>query len=124
MFISKFKRNNKNYLDFIPIINSKIDWSINENDLVVLELKRSGTFDKFAQKLFKVPQKSDIQLDKQGSFVWKCINNEKTVYDISKEVSNEFGKDAEPLLDRLISYFNILNDNKFIKFNKNGKSNV
>ncbi|WP_408638582.1 PqqD family protein [Romboutsia maritimum] len=65
-----------------------------------------------------------MQLDKQGSFVWKCINNEKTVYDISKEVSNEFGKDAEPLLDRLISYFNILNDNKFIKFNKNGKSNV
>ena len=122
--ISKAKGNNKNYLDFIPIRNSKIDWSINDKNLVVLELKRNKIFDKFAQKLFKVPSKSDIQLDKQGSFVWKCINNKKTVYDISKEVSNEFGKEAEPLLDRLISFFNILNNNKFIKFDKSGKSNV
>ena len=118
--MKKTNKNSKNYLDFIPIINPNISWYINEKNLVILEIKRNNFFDKIAQKLFNTPHKSDIKLDTHGSFVWQCINGNKSVYDISKEVSNHFGKDAEPLLDRLIAFFNILVDNKFITFNKRG----
>lgn len=118
--MAKNKKNDKNYLDFVPIKNPKINWSINDYNFVILEFKRSTFFDKFAQKLFKVPHKSDIKLDKHGSFIWKCIDDNKCVYEISQEVKNHFGKDAEPLLERLIIFFNILNDNKFITYNKKG----
>ncbi len=107
----------KNFLDFIPIKNPDIKYII-ENNLVILEIKRNGIVDKFAQKVFKVPQKSNIKLDKYGSFVWISIDNKKNVFDISNEVSNHFGKNAEPVLDRLVEFFNILNDNKFITFSK------
>ena len=107
----------KNFLDFIHIKNPDIKYII-ENNLVILEIKRNGIVDKFAQKVFKVPQKSNIKLDKYGSFVWISIDNKKNVFDISNEVSNHFGKDAEPVLDRLVEFFNILNDNKFITFSK------
>ena len=119
--MAKNKKNDKNYLDFVPIKSTKINWSVNDHDFVVLEVKRTSFFDKFAQKLFKVPHKSDIKLDKHGSFVWKCIDDNKSIYEISKEVKNHFGKDCEPLLERLISFFNILNDNKFITFNHREK---
>ena len=98
--MKKTNKNSKNYLDFIPIINPNISWYINEKNLVILEIKRNNFFDKIAQKLFNTPHKSDIKLDTHGSFVWQCINGNKSVYDISKDVSNHFGKDAEPLLDR------------------------
>jgi len=112
--MKKTNKNSKNYLDFIPIINPNISWYINEKNLVILEIKRNNFFDKIAQKLFNTPHKSDIKLDTHGSFVWQCLNGNKSVYDISKEVSNHFGKDAEPLLDRLVAFFNILVDNKYL----------
>lgn len=109
----------KNFLDFIPIKNPNIKYTI-ENNLVILKIQRNGIVDKFAQKVFKVPQKSNIKLDKYCSFIWLSIDNNKNVFDISNEVSTHFGKDAEPVLDRLVKFFNILNDNKFITFNKKG----
>ncbi|SCH76208.1 Coenzyme PQQ synthesis protein D (PqqD) [uncultured Clostridium sp.] len=116
--MKKFSKKNKNYLDFIPIINPKISWYVNDKNIVVLEVKRTGFFDKVAQKIFHAPPKSKIKLDKFGSFIWKCINGKKSVFEISKEVKEHFGNEAEPLLDRLITFFNILVNNKFITFNK------
>lgn len=110
----------KNFLDFIPVKNPDINYTI-ENNLVFIQIQRNGVVDKFAQKVFKVPQKSNIKLDKYGSFVWLSIDNNKTVFDISNEVSNKFGTDANPVLDRLVAFFNILNDNKFITFDKRSK---
>ena len=108
------KKNDKNYLDFIPIKNSKITWSEDNFGIVTLEITRKGLFDKIAQNLFKVPKSSSIKLDKLGSCVWKNIDGESSIYDISKYVKASFGKDCEPLYERLITYFTILKDNKFI----------
>jgi len=115
------KKNNSNYLDFIPTINPQVHWDTEDN-LVILETSRNGIFDKIAQKIFKVPKKSHIKLDKHGSYVWRCIDGNRSIYDISKDVHKKFDKDAEPLLDRLVTFFNILHDNKFIKLEK-GDSN-
>lgn len=111
----------KNYLDFVPIKNENIK-SLEDNlGIVTLEITRNGLFDKIAQKTFKVPHKSYIKLDIHGSFVWKCIDDNKSVYELSKDIKGHFGNDAEPLIERLIEFITILESNRFIKFKKGGK---
>jgi hypothetical protein len=112
------KKNRENYLDYIPVINSEINWETVDDNLVTLETSRKGIFDKMAQRFFKVPKTSYIKLDRHGSFIWKCIDGDKSVYEISKDVHKEFDKEAEPLIERLITFFSILNDNKFVTFKK------
>jgi len=114
------KKNTKNYLNFIPLKNPDISWSKDSSGMIVLEVSRKGFFDKIAQKLFKVPQKSHIKLDKQGSYIWNCIDDKKSVYYIAQDVKSHFGKSAEPLYDRLVTFINILDDNKFITLKKEG----
>ncbi len=111
----------KNYLDFIPIKNNSIKWYEDTSGIITLEVTRSGLFDKIAQKLFKAPYKSNIKLDKHGSFVWKSIDDSKSVYDLSKDVKRHFGNDAEPLIERLVEFITILESNKFVKFKKGDK---
>lgn len=113
-------KNDDNYLDYIPIKNPEFLWKYDENNTIVVEMHRNGIFDKIAQKIFKTPKKSDIALDEYGSFVWEYIDGNNTIFDISKEISNKFGEDAEPLYNRLVKFFQILHDNKFITF-KNDK---
>lgn len=115
------KKKPKNYLDFIPIRNPKISWNKDTYGIVTLQVIRNGAFDKIAQKLFKVPNKSDIKLDKHGSFVWTCIDDNKSIFEISKDVKSHFGKDAEPLLERLITFVSILDDNKFVTLKKGAR---
>lgn len=114
------KQNTKNYLNFIPIKNPDISWSKDTSGMIVLEVSRKGFFDKIAQKFFKAPAKSNIKLDKQGSFIWNCIDDKKSVYHIAQDVKNHFGKSADPLYDRLVAFINILDDNKFINLKKEG----
>lgn len=117
----KKKKNDKNYLDLVPIKNKEINYEEDSIGNIVLEVERNGIFDKIAQNIFKVPKKSYIKLDKHASFIWKCIDDNKSVYEISQYVKNKFGNDAEPLFERLISFINILDSNKFITLNKGVK---
>lgn len=115
----KNNKSNQNYLNYIPIRNPKFAWKFDQNKMVVVEVERTGLYDKIAQKIFRVPAKSDIELDEYGSFIWLYINGQNTIFDISKEVSNKFKENAEPLLPRLIKFFQILYNNKFIMFDNN-----
>lgn len=111
----------KNYLDFVPIKNENIKWLEDNFGIITLEISRNGLFDKIAQKAFKAPHKSYIKLDRHGSFVWKCIDDNKSVYELSKDVKRHFGDDAEPLIERLVEFITILESNRFVKFKKGGK---
>ena len=59
------------------IKNKNIKWLEDSFGIITLEITRNCLFDKIAQKTFKVPPKSYIKLDKHGSFVWKCIDDNK-----------------------------------------------
>ena len=111
----------KNYLDFVPIKNENIKWLEDNFGIITLEISRNGLFDKIAQKAFKAPHKSYIKLDRHGSCVWKCIDDNKSVYELSKDVKRHFGNDAEPLIERLVEFITILESNRFVKFKKGGK---
>ena len=87
----KSKKNEKNYLDFIPVKNPDIEYETDENGIVTVF----------------------IEMDKYGSFVWHAIDDEKDVHQLSKEMESEFPK-MEKSLSRLIKFLEIMKDNNLI----------
>lgn len=106
----------KNYLDYVPAKNPTYPWRHDEEGLVIVELPHTGFYNRVAQKIFKTPAKSDISLDRYGSFVWEQIDGRRSIYAISLLVKEQFGDEAEPLLDRLVKFFQILQSHKFITY--------
>lgn len=108
----------KNFMDFIPVCNPTNEWDADEDNIVTVHVVNKGFYNLIAQKLFKRPRVSHIKLDKYGSFVWQQMDGKRTVFDISKLVEDKFGKEAEPVVERLVKYFQILYQNKFIGYVK------
>ena len=110
------KVNNENFLDKIPVRKAGIEWSVDEDGKVTLQMENKGIANRIAQKLLKKPKISYIHLDKTGSFVWPLIDGKKTITDLGKEVDAHFGEEAHPLYERLATFFNILDSYKFISW--------
>jgi len=108
----------ENYLDFIPICSPGYAWKLNQEEIVVVEVANKGFYNKIAQKFFKRPKVSYISLDEYGSFVWQQMDGVKTIYEISQLVKEKYGQDAEPLLERMTQYFQVLYRNHFIGYVK------
>lgn len=106
-----------NYLKLKPKRNEKFSWS-DDNEQVTLEIENKGVWNTIFQKLLKKPRISYIHLDEIGSFVWPLLDGEKTITEIGKAVENRFGDKANPLYERLVKYFKILESYHFIYFNK------
>lgn len=115
-----YMKNNKdvNYLDYIPVKNNEYNWSILKDGIVEICVVNKGVFNTIAQKIFKRPRISKIKLDKYGSIVWKAIDNKKDIGEISLEIRNEFQDDEKVFYSRLIKFFQILKENKFIEYRK------
>lgn len=103
----------KNFLDYTPVRNPKYEWRTEENDLVTIIVPRHGIF----CRLLKLPKNSYITLDDYGSFIWQYIDGHNTIFDISEKLNEKYGKDVEPLYNRIVQYFKILRQNNFIKLN-------
>ncbi len=111
-------KNKKNFMDFVPVCNPKFTWDADKTGTVTVHVVNYGFFNWLAQKLFKKPRISHIKLDEYGSYVWQQMDGERNVYDISLLVTEHFGKEAEPVVDRLVKFFQILYENKFIGYKK------
>lgn len=111
------KKKPKNYLDKIPAQSQKILNFTQADNSVTLEVENKGIMNRIAQRFFKKPHISYIRLDRIGSLVWLLIDGKKSIYDIAVIVENRFGNDAQPLYERLISFFKALENNGFIKWN-------
>lgn len=106
----------ENYLDKIPVHKDGLNWTVDENGAVTLEVENKGWANKIAQMLFKRPKVSFIHLDEMGNFIWPIIDGEKNVFYIGKEVKEHFGDKAEPLYERLAQYFRVLESYGFVSF--------
>ena len=106
----------ENYLDYIPKKSNKIHWKEKEEGLIQLIVYRDSLLEKIIRKLFFTPDRYTIDLDRMGSFIWNHIDGEKSIYEISQLIKDEFKEEAEPLYERLIQYMNILKNNKLINF--------
>lgn len=108
------KLKEENYLDYVFEKNPAYSWREKEDGIVVVEVEWKGFYNRIAQKVFKKPSKSEIALDKLGSFVWKQFDGKRDLYEVSEIMKKEFGKDIEPVYERLFKFVEIMRDNKFV----------
>jgi hypothetical protein len=83
----------------------------NESRLVV---HHNHWISKLCTRFFRTPAQTYFNLDSYGSFVWSHCNGEYTVGDIARLMSEEFGTEADPVMERLIVFFRILIGRKLI----------
>lgn len=114
--MSKKKITENNYLDRIPLRKDGLNWSVEDNGLVTLEIENKGVFNRIAQKLLKKPKISYIHLDENGSFIWPLLDGEKDITAIGRLVDEHFGEKAHPLYERLVKFFQILDSYGFISW--------
>ncbi len=112
----KKKNKAENFLEKIPVRSQYLNWSADEEGLVTLEIENTGFFNRVAQKVFRKPKFSYVHLDKTGSFVWPLLDGEKNIITLGELVKERFGKEAEPLYERLAKFFQILDSYHFITF--------
>ncbi len=112
------KRNNDNYLDYIPIKNQKYDWWQAENGDITIFVENRGVFHWFAQKLLKKPRISQIHLEEFGSFLWVRTDGKQSIFELGEMVYEAFGENVEPLYPRLIQYMKNLEEYGFVNMKK------
>ena len=110
------KKTKENYLDFVPRPNRLFETSVNEAGHVEILTEHRGFYNKIAQKVFKKPRFSHIELDEFGTFIWNQMDGKKSIYEIGAEVKNQFGKKAEPLYERLSKFMKVLHDQHYIVY--------
>ncbi len=110
------KKNKDNFLLYIPSKNHHI-WE-EKNGSVYLIIHHDKLIEKIVAWLTKRSVVTDVKLDELGTYVWKEIDNNKTIYDIGQSLSKEFGEKCEPIYERLIMYLRYLNKKGWIKFRK------
>ncbi|MGN0451692.1 MAG: PqqD family protein [Acutalibacteraceae bacterium] len=106
-----------NFLELKPLRNEKFSWSI-DNEQVTLEIENKGVWNTLFQIILKKPRITFVHLDEMGSFIWPLLDGEKTVEEIGEAVESRFGDKANPLYERLVKYFKILESYQFIYYNK------
>lgn len=108
----------QNYLDFIPALNPAFPFCQREAGLISITVRHKGFYHRIARTFFKTPAESEIALDKYGSFVWKQIDGNRTVFEIGTLLGEAFGSEADPLFPRLVRFISILRNNRFILLNR------
>ncbi|MGI6118028.1 MAG: PqqD family protein [Bilifractor sp.] len=109
-------RKKENFLDYVPRPNRLFRTDVNEKDHIEILTEHKGFYNVIAQKLFNKPRFSHIELDDFGTFVWRCMDGKKTVFEIGKAVKEEFGEKAEPLYERLSKFIKILHDHHYVVY--------
>ncbi len=108
------KKKKENYLEKVPILNPNVDWETDDQGKICLFIENTGFFNRIAQKLFSKPKTSKIHLDDLGSFVWKMIDGKRDIIELSVLVEKEFGDASHPLYERLVKFFQILENYNFV----------
>lgn len=111
-------KNKENYVDKIPVISKDRPWEVQESGIVEITVENKGFYNKIAQLFFSKPRYSFIKLDEYGSFVWQQIDGEKSIYEIGKNLEQNHEGAKQQLYERLCTFFNVLEKNRFVTFKK------
>lgn len=114
----KKNRKSQNFLEFVPKRAEGLNFTVGEDNIVTLEVENKGVFNRLFQLILKKPKISYIHLDDLGSFIWCHIDGNSSVFEIAEMVNESYGDKAEPLYERIVKYFEILKNYKFISFCK------
>ena len=112
--MAKKRKVSANYFESVPVRSEERQWRIKEDGMVEIDMENKGFYHAIAQKFFKKPRVSHIALDRYGSVVWQNIDGKNTVMDIIHIMENEFPKEKDRMLDRVVTYMATLQRNSFI----------
>ena len=115
-------KKNDNYLDYVFRRSPEVDWDeVTEEDkddtnlpLVVLHIRHRGLSHFIAEKFFDRPPVTHVHMEPIGSFIWRQIDGQHSVYEIGQLLHETFGEEAEPLYERLSVYMKQLQNNGLI----------
>ncbi len=111
----------ENYMNQIPEKSRERPWRTDKNNMAVIDVENKGFYHYIAQKFFKKPRISHISLDRHGTVVWNSIDGNNTVYDIVRIMQDEFPDERERMINRVVTYMAILQNNRFITMKASGK---
>ncbi len=103
-----------NYLDYVFKIKEGLIWNIDDHNVVTVDMENTGFTNRIAQRFFKKPAISHITLEGMGSFIFTCIDGNRSVYDIGLLLRDKYHDEAEPLYERLSLYMKKLEEVGFI----------
>lgn len=104
-----------NKLFMQPVINENVIWQENDGG-VILFIENDGFFNRVFQAIMHKPKISYIHLDEIGSYVWKMLDGNNSIYEIGAALEKEFDNSAFPLYERLTKFLGMLKENEFITF--------
>ena len=81
-----------------------------------MEVTHRGIAAKVAQVAFNRPKVSQIHMDAFGSFIWKEINGEQSIYEIGQILEQTHEGASNQLYERLSAYFETLRRLHYIQF--------
>lgn len=110
----KRKKQQRNYLDLIPVRAEGLAWTRDDEGIVVLEVENTGVFNRIAQRCFKRPKVTKVHMEQFGSFLWPLIDGERPVKELAGLLKERFGEEAEPLYPRVAKYMQIMESYHFI----------
>ena len=110
-------KNNEDVLNIIFKKSDKIEYEVNEEEIVTILEKQDHKIQKFFRKLkFKIPLYKEIDFDEISSEVFLQIDGDKTVKEIGSNLEKKYGDKVNPLYERLLIFLNyIYRDCKYIK---------
>ncbi len=82
----------------------------------MLEVEHRGFFDRLAQKFWGRPRRTQVHLEKFGSFLWPLMDGTRTAEQLAKLQRERFEEEAEPVCQRLVQYLQLLESYGFIVF--------
>jgi hypothetical protein len=107
------------YEAYIPVVTEKVcKTEISEDGKVTLFIENKGVMNHIFQKIAHKPKFSQVHLDEMGSFIWPLCDGQTNIKTIAKKVRARFGEKAEPLYDRLLKFFEIVESYEFMRFMK------
>lgn len=112
------KKQQKNYLDLVPVRAPEIGFHPDGEHTIALEVENRGVFNRIAQRLFHRPRVTNVHLDQYGSFLWEQMDGRRTVMELASLQKERFGEEVEPLYPRIVKCVQIMESYRFVKLDK------
>jgi len=109
----------ENYLSLIPRRNPKILLEKTEGKYYLL-VPMESKLDFLAKRLHGDYRR--IELDEMGAYVWELCDGKRTVREIGEALKARFGKEVEPLYERLVTFLFELAKRYLIEFKRVNES--
>lgn len=98
---------NNDILEIIFVVKKNIKYEVDKDGIVTIYEKQDHWAQNLFRKLkFKIPVYKKISLDEYGSYIFLNIDGNKTVKELGKCLECEFGKETQPLYERLLLFLN------------------